>query len=380
MKDIIIGYDAKRIARNATGLGNYCRTLVADMAALLPQCRLRLYMPDRGRAELLGQLPEADNMELALPHRASTGLAKALWRSRGVTRQLANDGVKLYHGLSGELPIGLRRAGIPAVATVHDLIFMRHPEYYNPIDVAFYRLKFRAMCREAGRMIAISECTKRDIVELGGVDGSLIDVVYQSCAPRFTPDVPDELCRQARRELQLPPRYMLNVGTVEERKNAMLALDALTMLPSDMHLVVVGKPTPYSAKLLRRARKLGLEPRVHLLSGVGNDLLPAVYHMAETFVYPSRYEGFGLPIIEAIQSGLPVVACTGSCLEEAGGPDSLYVDPDDVQGMAAAIRKTLHGGTELTARIARSREWVRRFENGNTAAKVAGVYEKLLGE
>ena len=380
MKDILIGYDAKRIARNATGLGNYCRTLVADMSALLPQCRLRLYMPDLGRAQLLGQLPEAQNIEFALPQSARSAAAKALWRSWGVTRQLALDGVKIYHGLSGELPLGLRRAGIPAVATVHDLIFMRHPEYYNRIDVAFYRLKFRAMCREAGRIIAISECTKRDIMELGGVEESRIDVVYQSCAPRFTTEVADELCLRARSELQLPPRYILNVGTVEQRKNVMLALDALTLLPDDLHLVVVGRPTAYADKLRQRAQKLGLAARLHLLSGVGNDILPAVYHMAETFVYPSRYEGFGLPIIEAIQSGLPVVACTGSCLEEAGGPDSLYVGPDDVNGMADAIKTTLQNGAERTARIGRSREWVRRFENTNTAAKVAGVYEKLLGE
>ncbi len=380
MEGIIIGYDAKRVTRNATGLGNYCRTLVADMASLLPQCRLRLYTPDRGRPQLLAQLPEAHNIELALPASARTAAAKALWRSFGVTRQLKHDGVALYHGLSGELPLGLRKAGIAAVATVHDLIFMRHPEYYNPIDVAFYRLKFRAMCREAGRIIAISECTKRDIMEMGGVEEKRIEVVYQSCAQRFTSDVKDELCRRARRELQLPPRYILNVGTVEPRKNAMIALDALTELPSDLHLVVVGKATAYAEKLRARARKMGLEARLHLLSGVGNDLLPAVYHMAETFVYPSRYEGFGLPIIEAIQSGLPVVACTGSCLEEAGGPDSLYVAPDDICGMAAAIRTTLQGGAEREARIVRSREWVRRFENGNTAAKVAGVYEKLLGE
>jgi glycosyltransferase involved in cell wall biosynthesis len=118
-----------------------------------------------------------------------------------------------------------------------------------------------------------------------------------------------------------------------------------------------------------------LEQRVIILHGIPDEDLPAIYQQADVFVYPSRYEGFGIPIIEAIQSGLPVVACTGSCLEEAGGPDCLYVDPDDVTEMAAAILKS---SEEKKWRVMKSREYIRRFENKDLASLVIREYEKTV--
>lgn len=374
-----IGYDAKRIVRNATGLGSYGRTLINDLATIVPaDTRLVLYAPDRGRDDLRSQIIRRQNVELACPEHARSALAKAWWRSRGIVERLKADGVSLFHGLSGELPTGIAKSGIPAVATVHDLIFMRHPEFYNPIDVMIYKWKFRRLCREAGRIIAISECTKLDIMELGGFPESRIDVIYQSCGTRFKALVSDELRQAAAARYHLPPRYVLSVGTIEMRKNALLALKALPMLPDDVHLVLVGRSTPYTAVVRKYAASHALEPRLHIIEGVPNDTLPAIYQQAESFVYPSRYEGFGIPIIEAIQSGLPVVAAKGSCLEEAGGPDNLYVDADRPEELAAAVRQTLRGAEFRDARIARSREYVRRFENTGTARQVLAVYDKML--
>ena len=117
-----------------------------------------------------------------------------------------------------------------------------------------------------------------------------------------------------------------------------------------------------------------------MLHGINNEQLPPYYANAETFVYPSVYEGFGIPIIEAISSGLPVVACTGSCLEEAGGPDTLYVAPNDVQRMAAGILQTLRGAAGRTERILRSQDYIHRFEGSDVAAQVADIYHRLLDE
>lgn len=123
------------------------------------------------------------------------------------------------------------------------------------------------------------------------------------------------------------------------------------------------------------ARQMGVAQRVHVLTDVPNDDLMVIYKLADCFVYPSRYEGFGIPIIEAIQSGLPVVAATQSCLEEAGGPDSLYVDPDDADGLAHAIATAIQ---ERDGRVEASRKYVKRFENTNVAQQVAEVYNRLL--
>lgn len=379
MGKTVIGFDAKRVVRNGTGLGNYGRTLVNDLARVAPaDWQLLLYAPDGGRDSLRQQVKETERLRFVYPQHRPLKLQRSLWRIGGIVDDLRRDGVSLYHGLTGELPRGLRRAGIRSVVTIHDLIFMRHPEYYHWIDRQIYEWKFRVACREADRVIAISERTKEDVMALGGVSADRIDVIYQSCSPRFAETVAQEQMEAVRNRYGLSGRLVLSVGSIEERKNILLAVKALRHLPEDIHLVAVGRQTTYSQQVLREAAAAGLAQRVHFLHGVPDGDLQALYQMAEVFVYPSRYEGFGIPIIEAIHSGLPVVAATGSCLEEAGGPDCLYVAPDDDGALAAAVGQLLHGTTGREERIRRSREYVRRFEGTDVAGQVMDVYRRVL--
>ena len=379
MGKTIIGFDAKRIVRNATGLGNYSRTLVNDLAAVVPDdWRLKLYTPDAGREVLRSQIVESEQVQFVYPEHRPLKIQRSLWRIGPIVSDLKRDGVKLYHGLTGELPKGISAAGIRSVVTVHDLIFLRHPEYYNRLDVKIYDWKFRMACREADRIIAISERTKQDIMELGGVSEDRIEVIYQSCSPRFQATTTPQQQDEVRDRYQLPRRFVFSVGSIEERKNILLAVRALHHLPEDIHLVAVGRQTNYSQKTLKEAAGSGLEQRVHFLHNVPDSDLQVLYQLAEVFVYPSRYEGFGIPIIEAIRSGLPVVAATGSCLEEAGGPDCLYVSPDDAEALAASILKLLKGMPEREQRILHSREYVRRFEGNDVASQILDVYRRLL--
>ena len=368
-----IGIDAKRIVRNGTGLGSYGRTLVNDLAQY--PLRLNLYAPDKGRDDLRTQVEGHDNVSFLFPHSSfHFPLSKSFWRSRGIVADLKRDGIQLYHGLSGELPIGIRRSGIKSVVTIHDLIFLRHPEFYNPIDVQIYKWKFHQTIKEADHIIAISECTRRDFLEYAGGQVSEADItlIYQSCAQRFS------VSPHSRYSALGSQRYVLSVGSIEPRKNTMLALKALHHLPDDISLVLVGRHTAYTDKLVTYARANGLEHRLHILHGVPDDELPALYAGAEAFVYPSVYEGFGIPIIEAIRCGLPVVACTGSCLEEAGGPDSLYVATDDAEGMADAIRRSLKSADGHQERIQRSQDYIKRFDGKDVAGQVFQLYQQLL--
>ncbi len=370
-----IGFDAKRIVRNASGLGNYGRTLVNGLAAITgSDTALLLYAPDMGREELRSQVRASDRVRFVCPENV---WVKSLWRSHGIVRDLLRDHVDVFHGLSGELPVGIRSSGIRSVVTIHDLIFMRHPEYYHWWDVKIYTAKFHRTLKEADRIIAISECTKRDIVELGGADPGRIDVVCQSCGSYFHQAASEGKRQEVNARYQLPPRYIVSVGTIEERKNILLAVKALHHLPDDLSLVVVGRGTPYAEKVRKYVEDHRMGHRVMFLHQVPNADLPALYQMAEACVYPSRYEGFGIPVIEAIQSGLPVVACTGSCLEEAGGPDCLYVHPDDEESMARAILQVVRGAEGREGRIARSQQYVRRFEGHDVAAQVLNVYQRL---
>ena len=381
MSQTIIGFDAKRIVRNATGLGNYCRTLVNDLAAIVADdWQLRLYAPDKGRDDLRSQIVERPNACFCYPQCSSSKVQRSWWRIKGVVKDLQHDGVQLYHGLTGELPIGIRRAGIRSVVTIHDLIFLRHPEYYHWIDAKIYAWKFRQTLKEADHVIAISECTKRDILYYGDIDEQKISVVYQSFSPRFSAETTEQERSKVRDTYQLPQRFILNVGSIEERKNVLQAVQALPLLPDDVALVIVGRHTPYTDRVLKYAQEHHLEQRVRVLHGVTDADLHALYHMAEVFVYPSRYEGFGIPIIEAIHCGLPVVAATGSCLEEAGGPDCQYVSPDDAASLAAAVTRVLRGAEGRQQRIERSRQYVKRFEGHDVAAQVIDVYRRVMQE
>lgn len=379
---ITIGLDAKRIVRNGTGLGSYGRTLVNDLSAF-PGLELRLYAPDAGRDDLRAMVPERDNLHYIYPlstHQPLTSLKKSYWRSHSIVEQLKQDGVQVFHGLSGELPVGIRRAGIKTVVTIHDLIFMRHPEFYHWMDTKMYTWKFRRTLQEADRIVAISECTRRDISELGGIPEERIELIYQSCATRFKERADADSVERVRTKYQLPYRYVLSVGSIEERKNTRLLVQALPLLDDDVHVVLVGRPTKYAKKVEECARRNGTAHRLHLLHGVPDEDLPAIYGGADVFAYPSRYEGFGIPVIEAIRMGLPVVACTGSCLEEAGGPDNLYVGPDNVEAMAHALKQMMPGASGRAERIERSRHYIERFENCQAASRFADLYAELISQ
>ena len=375
-----IGFDAKSIVCNITGFGNYGRTLVGDMAEAVPAGTvLNLYSPVRGDEALRRQLTLRPGMRFVYPDAAGINAPlQALWHMRGMVKDLVRDGVRLYHGLAGELPVGIREAGIRTVVTIHDLIFMRHPEWYSWADRKLRRWKFHKTCQEADRIIAISECTKRDVMLYGDVPADRIDVIYQSCGTLYKMREGEKKMHEVHINYMLPERYIVSVGALEERKNILLAVKAMHRLPADVSLVVVGKDGPYGERVRRYIAANGLGGRVMFLHDVPTDDMPAIYQMAEACVYPSRYEGFGLPVIEAIQSGLPVVACKGSCLEEAGGNATLYVDPDDVAGMAHALRLTLKGAPGREERIEAGRQYITRFENAEVAQKVLGVYRELV--
>lgn len=376
---MVIGYDAKRIVCNRTGLGSYARTLVKDLSGIVtPDIMLNLYAPGSGDDDLRRQIRENANMRFVYPRTFSGNLFGSLWRMHGIIDDLRRDNVKIFHGLSGELPVGISKSGIKTVVTIHDIIFMRHPEWYGVVDRNIYSWKFRKTCEEADRIIAISECTKRDITLFGGVSPEKISVIYQSCGTRYKGRESAGKLDKVRAAYRLPGRYIVSVGTIEERKNIILAVKALRMLPPDISLVVVGKTTYYAEKVKTYIVENGLSDRVLMLHDVPCDDLPAIYQMAEVCVYPSRYEGFGIPVIEGIQSGLPVVACTGSCLEEAGGNGGIYVDPDDVYGMADAVRSVLKGAVGREERISRCMQYISRFENTDVARQVLDVYDELL--
>lgn len=372
-----VGFDGKRAVRNMTGLGNYSRFVIEALGRSFPDDRFDVYVSGMVENERLCGIKELGNVGWRFPRGGVLGRG-ALWRSFGVSRELAADGVDLYHGLSNELPLNIGRFGVRSVVTIHDLIFRRLPGCYGLADRVLYDLKYGWSCRVADRVIAISECTKRDVMEFYGVAEERIDVVYQGCDDVFMGVCCEEELARVRAERGLEGRYVLQVGTIERRKNAELSVRVLAGVSEDVKLVLVGRRTAYAAEVLGLAEELGVAGRVVVMDDVRMCDLPALYQQAEVVMYPSRYEGFGIPVLEGLWSGRPVVAATGSCLEEAGGDAAFYVSPDDARGAAEVVRCVLEGGVDVASVAGRGRRHAGRFDNASVAGRIREVYERVL--
>lgn len=373
-----IGFDAKRAVNNMTGLGNYSRLVIESLARRFPADRMLLYAPGERENARLQPILALPNVELHTPVAGGLFAKGALWRSWGICGQLKADSIDIFHGLSNELPLNIRQSGIPSVVTVHDLIFRRLPYCYSLPDRHIYNLKYGASCRLADRIIAISQRTKDDIVELFGINPDKIDIVYQGCAETFKHTATRNQRESVRQKYGLPQRYVLQVGTIERRKNLMLTVKALSALPADVHLVAVGRDRGYLEGVMAEAARTGVAERIHILSGVAFDELPAIYQQAAVIAYPSRYEGFGIPVLEGLESERPVVAATGSCLEEAGGEAAFYVSPDSPRQMAEALNAALAGGPAIVSRIGLGKRHASRFNNSDIAGRLADVYARTL--
>jgi len=202
-------------------------------------------------------------------------------------------------------------------------------------------------------------------------------VIYQSCDDSFKTAFAAATLSRIKATFKLPEKYILNVGTIEERKNLKLAVQALKEVSEEYKLVIIGKQTAYFKTVEREIEKLGLKNRIVFLKNIPFADLPGIYQMASVFVYPSFYEGFGIPIIEALYSGVPVVAATGSCLEEAGGPDSLYVSPNDAKGLAKVINQILESPQLQKEMKEKGLEFVQKFNSNFITQQLMDCYLSL---
>lgn len=374
-----IGFDGKRAVQNYTGLGNYSRYIADILCHYYPKNDYILYAPKKRKNARLDVLTKQyGQLHLAFPTAGIWKKLSSLWRVCGITKQLKQENIDLFHGLSNELPLNISKSPVKSIVTIHDLIFLRFPKYYHLIDRKIYKYKFRKACENSDKIIAISECTKRDIIQYFNISPDKIEVVYQGCDTSFALPASEEKKREVRRDYRLPEHYILNVGSIEERKNVLLAVKAMAMLPKHIQMVIIGKRTKYTEEIEEYVNNHGLRERVHILSNVPFDDLPAFYQMADIFVYPSRFEGFGIPIIEALNSGTPVIAATGSCLEEAGGPDSIYIDPDDVQGLANAFKLIYSDSAKRKEMIEKGLVFAKRFSERKQAEEIMNIYKELL--
>lgn len=364
-----IGFDAKRFFLNKSGLGNYSRDLIRILETYYPENEYIKYTP-----KLKGDF-SADN-STRLPEGKLHNTFKSIWRNNWIVNDLQKDNIDIFHGISGEIPIGLSKKGIKSVVTIHDLIFLKFPELYKPLDRIIYNRKFKHAVFNADKVVAISEQTKRDIVEFYNFPAEKINVIYQGCHPAFKIPKTTEEKESLRKKYSLPAHFVLNVGSIEPRKNAFQIVKAVENL--DVPLVIIGKETKYSSEIKNYIQEKGLQHKVMLMQGFTMEELSTIYAMADIFIYPSKYEGFGIPIIEALYSGTPVITTKSGVFPEAGGPFSYYINPESTEELSYAIQTILNNNGMREEMIAKGLEFVQQFNDDRIATQWNQLYNSLI--
>ena len=360
-----IAFDAKRAYHNHRGLGNYSRDVIRLMTTYAPDEEYLLFARPTERYTF----PDTRTI-------APKGLWKAfpsLWRSFGCVGQMKD--VDLYWGLSGELPFGIHRTGVKTIVTIHDVIFLRYPDLYSATYRLLFTRKMQYALRVADVIVAISEQTKRDIIDFFGIDARRIQVVYQGCNNRFREPVTDTKVEETKARYHLPERYLLAVGAIEPRKNLRRLIEAMSLAKINLPLVAVGGKNAYADRLASEAQALGVDLRY--LHDLPFSELPAIYKGAEVFCYPSIFEGFGIPILEAMCVGTPVLTSTGSCFGETGGDAALYADPLNAEEIATQLTKILADETLREQMRAKGKEQASKFTDEKVANNLIQVFHGL---
>lgn len=369
-----IGFDAKRAFLNSSGLGNYARTLVKSLNEYYPDNTYSLFTPRQSDNDFKKHIAPFSNIPVYEPQNFIDKKLRSRWRSYGITDTLKDIKADIYHGLSNELPFNINTFKGKKIVTIHDLIFLRHPDLYPYLDRKIYNKKFRHACDVADTIVAISEETKRDIEHYYFIPESKIKVIYQSCDPLYYQAPDQQMINTVSAKYKLPEHYLLYVGTIEERKNLLTIVKALKEV-KDIPLVVIGKKKGYFEKVKNYLTENKMTERVLFLEDVENNEMPAIYQKATIFIFPSVFEGFGIPIIEALTSKTPVITTKGGCFPEAGGPDSIYIDPSNEKELAENIRTLLDSDSLRKQMADKGFEYAQRFHPKVISEQMMELYK-----
>ncbi|AKK74206.1 glycosyl transferase family 1 [Chryseobacterium gallinarum] len=363
-----IAFDAKRFFHNTSGLGNYSRDLVRILSEYAPENEYLLL--NKNKSERGKEILNRSNVRFIETSKGNFS------RQFKTGKDAQKQGADIFHGLSGELPLKWGKDPIKKVVTIHDLIFVRYPQYYSFFDRKIHFWKFKKAADTADKIIAISEQTKRDIIQYLKVPEDKIEVIYQGCHQAFKEQQPVEFIQSVKNKFNLPGRFILNVGTIEERKNLLNVVKAIK--ETEIPLVVVGRKTKYYQKIERFLKKNKMEKQVLFLEGVSMEELAAIYKLADIFIYPSFFEGFGIPVIEALFSKTVVVTSNTSCLPEAGGKDSVYIDPHNELDIRAKLTFLWENESEGKRRAEKGFEFVQKFNDESIARELINLYQKII--
>ena len=369
-----IGFEAKKVFENRSGLGNYSRNTINLLSKYYPENQYKLFTPKKTD---LFTLP--DSAEIITPKTKVTRFFSSYWRIHLVSKILKSHKIDVFHGLSQLLPYGIEKTGIPSITTIHDLIFLRFPNFYKKIDRNFYLSFSKSSCERATKILAISQQTKSDIIHFLGIAPEKIEVIYQTCNQLFYEKTNEAHKQAVRQKFNLPVQFILSVGTIEQRKNQMALLKGVVDEKLDIPIVILGRPRlkEYKKVMDEFILESGIRKQLIFLQGTNTEELQAIYQMAEIMVYPSLYEGFGLPVLEAQASGCPVITSNVSSLPEAGGKGAIYIDPRNSEQIGHEIRRLLTNSDLRKQIVQKGNENALLFRDQIVADNLMKLYTSL---
>lgn len=356
-----IAFDAKRAYHNTRGLGNYSRDVIRLLTSYATDNEYFLLAKPTNKYVF-------PNTKTISPQ-SLWSFFPSIWRSCGCVKELRD--MDVYWGLSGELPFGIHRLPIRKIVTIHDAIFIRYPELYSASYRALFARKVQYACDCADVIIAISEQTKRDVIKFFHADESKIRVVYQGCNNCYREPILDSQINSVRLRYNLREQYILTVGAIEPRKNLQNLIKAMAIEHIDIPLIAVGGKSAYATQMATLAKENGVDLR--FIHGIPLADLPAVYKGATVFCYPSIFEGFGIPILESMCVGTPVLTSTGSCFAETGGDAARYANPLVPEDIGTQLRHILDDTTEREKMISQGFEQATHFRDDQVAANLVRV-------
>jgi glycosyltransferase involved in cell wall biosynthesis len=370
-----IGIDATALPPQPVGAGNYIIHLIRALAAMDSEDEFVIFSGQRGPS--LINLPEKPTLKWILLPDRNPGV-RLIWEQTYFSRLIRDSGVDLLHSLHYTRPLRLSCA---SVVTFHDMTFFLYPELHTRTKRFYFPLAIRSSAKRANFLIAISESTRQDTIRLLNLSPDRVITIQHGVDPSFRPLSDIDLKKRITKKYRLPDKIILYVGLIEPRKNLPLLIKAYKKLVDDgteHYLVLAGRYGWMFDEVLQQIEKLSLTDKVILTGYVDQIDLPMVYNLSDLFVYPTLYEGFGLPALEAMACGIPVITTKVSSLPEIVGEAGILVPPNDAEELFRGM-KTVLQDEELRLNLARQgTEQAAKFTWERTARSTLEVYQRAI--